>query len=480
VSLKRKAITGFSWSVFEGVFSTGSIFIVGIILARLLTPKDFGVVGIITAIIAVSNSVVEAGFGSALIRKLDANNDDFNTVFYTNLTTAFILYLLLFTFAPQIAIFFNIPILSDLIKVAGLVLLINAVVIIQRTLLNKSLNFKKLSIIAVISSIISGIIAVVMAFMDFGVWSLVALSILRPFINSILLWFSSNWFPQFIFSIKSFKELFNYGSKLLLTNLINTAYKNIYYFVIGKYFNPVALGFYTRADQFQSPFSANISFAIRRISFPILSNFQNDSKNLKIKFIQFIRFSMLLNFTIMLAIVAIAKPLVLLLIGEKWSTSIVYLQLLCVPGILYPLQILHLNLLLVKGYSNLNLKLEIIKKAILLPIIFVTINYGITEMIYGLILFSIIEYFINSYYTRKIIHYSLTEQFKDFLPFMIVSGATFLSMYIITIFEINLIIMLVIQLGVGIIVFTVINEILCLKEYQMIKTKITTLFKTYK
>ena len=319
-----------------------------------------------------------------------------------------------------------------------------------------------------------------MAFMDFGVWSLVALSILRPFINSILLWFSSNWFPQFIFSIKSFKELFNYGSKLLLTNLINTAYKNIYYFVIGKYFNPVALGFYTRADQFQSPFSANISFAIRRISFPILSNFQNDSKNLKIKFIQFIRFSMLLNFTIMLAIVAIAKPLVLLLIGEKWSTSIVYLQLLCVPGILYPLQILHLNLLLVKGYSNLNLKLEIIKKAILLPIIFVTINYGITEMIYGLILFSIIEYFINSYYTRKIIHYSLTEQFKDFLPFMIVSGATFLSMYIITIFEINLIIMLVIQLGVGIIVFTVINEILCLKEYQMIKTKITTLFKTYK
>lgn len=479
MSLKRKAIAGFSWTVFEGVFSQGAIFIVGIILARLLTPKDFGVVGIITAIIAVCNSVVEAGFGSALIRKLDANNTDFNTAFYTNLVVAVLLYFVLFLLAPNIAMFFDTPILSILIQVSGLVLVINAMVIIQRSLLSKALNFKKQGIIAIISSILSGIIAVGMATLNFGVWSLVALSLFRPFFNTILLWLSSSWFPKLLFSWKSFKDLFDYGSKLLLTNLINTAYKNIYYFLIGKYFNPIALGYYTRADQFQAPFSTNITFAIRRVSFPILSNFQNDSRNLKLKFVQFIRFSMLLNFSIMLGIAATAEPLVLLLIGDKWTTSIEYLQLLCIPGILYPLQILHLNLLLIKGYSNLNLRLELIKKIILIPIILISINFGISEMIYGLMIFSIIEYFINSYYTRKIIDYPILEQFKDFFPFIIISGTTFTVMFSFTLLDINLMLMLVAQIISGVLTFIIINEILALKEYKMVKTRLITLFRKY-
>lgn len=472
MSLKQKAITGFSWTMFEGFFAQGTIFIVGIILARLLTPKDFGVVGIITAIIAVANSVVEAGFSSALIRKIDADDNDYNTVFYTNLITAFVLYILLFISAPLIAEFFEIPILKNLIQVAGLVLLINSLVIIQRTLLTKELDFKKQGIISVVSSIMSGAIAVILAYKDFGVWSLIALAILKPLINSILLWLNSSWFPKLLFSKTSFKELFEFGYKLLVTNLINTIYKNIYYFIIGKYFSPIALGYYTRADQFQTPFSSNITFAIRRISFPILSDFQNDKVNLKIKFIQFIRFSLLLNFTLMLGIAAIAKPLVILLIGEKWEPSIIYLQLLCIPGMLYPLQILHLNLLLIKGYSNLNLKLELIKKIILLPIIFITVNFGIIYMIYGLILFSIIEYFINSFYTKKIIGYTLKQQFKDVLPFFIISGITFITMLSFTLLNLKLIFILPLQIISGSMIFVVINEILNLKEYQMLKTKL--------
>ncbi|MFV1450192.1 lipopolysaccharide biosynthesis protein [Maribacter sp. HS] len=480
MSLKQKAISGFSWTVFEGIFSQGAIFIVGIILARLLTPEDFGVVGIITAIITVTNSVVEAGFGSALIRKVEANDKDYNTVFYTNLVTAVFLYLLLFLSAKQIAYFFNTPILNDLIKVSASILVINGLVIIQRTILTKQLDFKKLGVFAVISSLLAGAIAVFMAYKDYGVWSLIAFSVLRPLMNSIMLWISSTWAPKLQFSRQSFTELFNFGYKLLITNLVNTAYKNVYYFIIGKYFSPTSLGFYTRADQFQTPFSTNITFAIRRISFPILSNFQNDRKNLKLKFIQFIRFSMFLNFTIMLIIAAISKPLILITIGEKWETSIFYLQLLCIPGMLYPLQILHLNLLLIKGYSNLNLRLEVIKKIILIPIILVTVNYGIVYMIYGLITFSIIEYFINSFYTRKIINYNLKNQLKDFLPFFTIAIVTFVSMLSITYFLSDIYLMLFIQLITGVIVFISINEIIKPMEYLTIKNKLLSILKNKK
>ncbi|WP_282113336.1 lipopolysaccharide biosynthesis protein [Maribacter stanieri] len=479
MSIKKKAIKGFSWTVFEGIFSQGAIFIVGIILARLLTPEDFGVVGIITAIITVTNSVVEAGFGSALIRKVDATEKDYNTVFYTNIITAVLLYLLLWAVANNIAAFFNTPILTNLIKVSGTILVINGLVIIQRTILTKQLDFKKLGIFAVVSSLLAGSIAIAMAYRDYGVWSLIAFSVLRPFLNSIMLWLSSNWKPKLEFSKNSFKELFNFGYKLLITNLVNTAYKNVYYFVIGKYFSPTSLGFYTRADQFQTPFSTNITFAIRRISFPILSNYQNDKKNLKIKFIQFIRFSMFLNFIIMLAIAAIAKPLILITIGEKWETSIFYLQLLCIPGMLYPLQILHLNLLLIKGYSNLNLKLEIIKKVILIPIILITVNFGIDYMIYGLIFFSILEYFINSFYTKKIIDYNLKDQFKDFLPFFLISVLTFISMLGVTFTAINLFLMISVQLIIGITVFILANELLKHNEYLTVRNKLLSLLKKY-
>lgn len=477
MSLKQKAIRGFSWTVFEGIFSQGAIFIVGIILARLLTPEDFGVVGIITAIITVANSVVEGGFGSALIRKIETTQDDYNTVFFTNLITALLLYIALFISAPAIASFFDTPILADLIKVAGAVLLINAMALIQRTLLTKELDFKRLGIIAILSSALSGVIAIYMAYQGFGVWSLIALFILRPLLNTALLWFYTTWIPKLVFSKSSFKELFDFGYKLLLGNLINTAYKNVYYFLIGKYFNPVALGYYTRADQFQTPFSINVAVAIRRISFPILSKVQNDRENLKAKFIQFIRYSMLLNFTAMLGLAAMAEPIILLLIGEKWEQSIIYLQLLCIPGLLYPLQILHLNLLLVKGYSNLNLKLEILKKIILLPIILVTVNYSVLYMIYGLIVFAVIEYFINSYYTRKMIAYSIGQQLKDFLPFVIIALITAASMYAITLLKMDLFVLVTVQLILGLVVFIVINELFKVGEYQMIKLKLLSLIK---
>lgn len=477
MSLKIKAVKSFSWTAFELIFSQGTVFVVGIILARILSPKDFGIIGIITAFVAIANSIVEGGFSSALLRKTNANNKDYNTVFYTNLVISVLLYLIILIFSDKLAVYFDIPILSKILIFSGIILIINALAIIQQTLLSKFLNFKIQAIISIIASMISGTIAVTMAYLNYGVWSLVALSILKPLINTILLWYFNTWRPALLFSRQSFNELFDYGYKLLVANLINTIYKNIYYVLIGKFFSTASLGYYTRAEQFQSPVSGNITRAIGKISFPMLSDLQTDNIKLKMAFTKFLRFSIFLNFTIMLAIAAMAKPLILLLIGEKWTTSIVYLQLLCVPGMLYPLQILHLNLLLVTGHSNLNLKLEVIKKIILLPLIYITVLIGIKAMIYGLILFAVIEYFINSYYTKKLINYSVKDQLKDIFPFILISFLTFITMYLITLLSLSLLTMLVIQIVLGVIVFVAINELLNLNEYIEIKTTFMKMLK---
>ena len=479
MSLKAKAINSFNWTAFEMLFSQGAIFIVGVILARILSPEDFGVIGIITAFLAISNSIIEGGFTSALLRKIDSDDNDYNTVFFSNLIVGILLYFLLLLFSESIAEFFELSILEVTLNYSGAVLIINAISMIQRTLLSKQLNFRFLAIISIIASFVSGLVAVLMAYNNYGIWSLVALLLLKPSTQTLLLWSFTKWRPSINFSTRSFNELFNFGYKVLVAGLINTIYKNIYYVLIGKLFSPAALGYYTRAEQFQSPISGNISRAISKISFPILSTLQDDGPKLKLGFIKFLKFSFFLTCIIMSGIAAMAKPIILLLIGSKWSTSIFYLQLMCIPGILYPLQILHLNLLLIKGHSNLNLKLEIIKKIILFPLVYFLALKSINAMLYGLILFSVIEYFINSFFTKRLINYPLKNQLLDLLPFIFMSFIIFMAMYSITFLSLDLILMLVVQFIVGAFVFLVINEILKLNEYIEIKVKAISIIKKF-
>tara|TARA_R110001599_G_scaffold185505_2_gene379774 strand:- start:1263 stop:2708 length:1446 start_codon:yes stop_codon:yes gene_type:complete len=477
MSLKQKAVNGFGWTVFEGVLSQGVLFIVGIILARLLTPKDFGIIGIISVFVAISSSFVEGGLGSALIRKPNVSDKDFNTVFYTNIFVSIFIYFLIYTFSFKIAEFFDESSLEKILKVSGLIVIINSFSIIHGAILTINLNFKIISIVNIIASSLSAIVALYMAYNGYGVWSLVMLSILRPLINCILLWFLNSWKPSFVFAISSFKELFDFGYKMLVSNLINTLYQNIYYFLIGKFFSPVTLGYYTRANQFQAPFSVNITLAISRISFPILASFQNDNVQLRKVFRKFLRFSALINFTILLSIAAIAKPLVLLTIGDKWETSILYLQILCIPGTFYPLQILNISLITALGHSNLFLKLEIIKKLILVPLILLTAFFSIEIMLYGLVLFSITEFFINSFYAKKLIGYSVKEQINDIYPFLLIALAVFLPMFLISLLNISLVKMLALQLPIGALTFCLINEKLKLNEYLEIKSNLFILIK---
>jgi len=328
-SLKDKTVHGVSWSLVDNVASSGISFSVGIVLARILSPAEFGILGMITVFIAVSNSIVESGFSSALIRKTDASDIDYNTVFYFNLLLGIVLYVILFLCAPAISTFFNEPVLIPVTRVMGTVLIINAFSIIQRTLLEKKVDFKTQAKISLIASVVSGMIGIGMAVKGFGVWSLVGQQVSKQLLNSIFLWTYNSWRPKRIFSGKSFKELFGFGSRLMISGLINTIYKNLYYVIIGKFYSAPQLGQFTRAELFSTIISGNMTNVVQRVSYPVLSSIQDEAERLKQAYRNVIKTSMLVSFALMMGLAAVAKPLILVLIGEKWLPAVVFMQIIC-------------------------------------------------------------------------------------------------------------------------------------------------------
>ncbi|MFW6371537.1 MAG: MOP flippase family protein [Bacteroidota bacterium] len=416
MSLKQKTVSGLTWSFIDQFANQGITFIFGIILARILTPHEFGLIGMITVFIAVSESFINSGFSSALIRKKDCTDTDFSTVFYFNLAAGVLFFIILFFSSPVIAGFFDEPQLEAIVQVLGIVLIIDSLTLIQRTILTKRIDFKLQARISVIASLGSGIIAITMAFSGFGVWSLVAQRISRQGLNSLFLWLWNRWKPSWVFSMKSFKELFGFGSKLLVSGLIDTLYRNIYYLVIGKFFSAADLGYFTRAQRFKDLPSKNLNRIISRVSYPVLSSIQDDMQRLKANYQKLIRSTMLITFVLMLGMAAVAEPMIITLIGEKWRPSIIYLQMLCFVGMMYPLHALNLNMLKVSGRSDLFLKLEIIKKILAVPTIIIGVIWGIKIMIAGMMVNTLFAYYINSYWSGRFIGYSTREQVKDILP----------------------------------------------------------------
>ncbi len=394
MSLKQQTITGITWSFIDNSMTQIITFVVGIILARLLEPREFGLIGMITIFIAIAQSFVDSGFSQALIRKNDCTEQDYSTVFYFNIFVSIIFYIILFFSAGLISSFFNEKQLNNLIKALGLGIIINGFGIVQVAQLTKEIDIKTQTKISTIANIFSGILSIYLAYIGFGVWSLVWRSLSNNFFRILLLWFWHKWRPQIIFSLQSFRELFTFGSKLLASGLLHTIFENLYYIVIGKYFSPEQLGFYTRANSFANLPSSNISTVIQRVSYPVLSRLQDDPVQLKSGMKKLIQITMYITFVLMFLMAAVAKPLIITLIGIKWMQSIPYLQLLCFALVLYPLQSLNLNLLNVKGRSDLFLKLEVIKKIAIVPIIFIGIFYGIEALIIGIIVHSFFAYFI--------------------------------------------------------------------------------------
>ena len=468
-SLKDKTVHGVSWSLVDNVASSGISFSVGIVLARILSPAEFGILGMITVFIAVSNSIVESGFSSALIRKTDASDIDYNTVFYFNLLLGIVLYVILFLCAPAISTFFNEPVLIPVTRVMGTVLIINAFSIIQRTLLEKKVDFKTQAKISLIASVVSGMIGIGMAVKGFGVWSLVGQQVSKQLLNSIFLWTYNSWRPERIFSGKSFKELFGFGSRLMISGLINTIYKNLYYVIIGKFYSAPQLGQFTRAELFSTIISGNMTNVVQRVSYPVLSSIQDEAERLKQAYRNVIKTSMLVSFALMMGLAAVAKPLILVLIGEKWLPAVVFMQIICFGEMLYPLHAINLNMLQVKGRSDLFLRLEVIKKFFTILPIGLGIFYGIEFMLWGSVIVSFIAFYLNSYYSVQLVNYSTWTQIKDILPAFLVSLVVAATMWSVTLLNFPVVITLVVQCATGLVLGVIFYEIIKLPEYMELK-----------
>lgn len=469
-SLKSKTVKGVGWSFADSLGSQGITFIVGLVLARMLTPAEYGLIGIILIFVNVFNSIVNSGFSAALIRKKDATDDDYSTVFITNMAISVVLAIALFFSAPLIADFFDQPQLDALSKAMSCIVIINALGLVQFTILTKRIDFKTHTKISLIASISSGIIGIGMAFAGYGVWSLVGQQISRQLLNTLLLWLYNKWIPKMHFSTKSFKELFGFGWKLLVSSLIDVAWRDIYQIVIGKCYSPATLGQYTNAHHFGSIFSSNLTSIIQRVSYPVLSSIQDDKDRMKQAYRRVIKVTMLVTFVFMLGLAAVAKPMILVLIGDQWLIAAMFLPIICLQMMLYPLHAINLNMLQVQGRSDLFLRLEIIKKAIAVIPLLLGIFIDIYWMLWGSVFAGMFAFYLNSYYSGKLLNYSTTDQVKDILPSFGIAVIMAIITYLVSLLPLSPFILLPLQIIVGAVITIVLCETIKLEEYKELKS----------
>ena len=475
-SLKNKTVKGVSWSFLDNIANQGITFFVGLILARILTPEEYGLIGIITIFIAVFNSIVDSGFSNALIRKSDVKDIDLNTVFISNMVMSVVLFFALFFSASFIADFFSQPQLKPLTQVMASIVIINAFAIIQRTILVKRIDFKTQTKVSFIASITSGVIGVGMAFYGLGVWSLVGQQISRQSLNTLFLWFYAKWYPKLQFSWQSFKELFGFGWKLLVSGLIDTVWREIYQIVIGKCYTPAALGQYTRAHQFGSIFSSNLMTIVQRVSYPVLSTIQDDKKRMKNAYRQIIKVSMLVTFVLMFGLAAVSQPMIQVLVGDQWLIAATFLPIICLQMVLYPLHAMNLNILQVQGRSDLFLKLEIIKKCVAVIPLLLGIFINIYWMLCGSVVTGIFAYYLNSYYSGRFLDYPITAQVKDILPSFGIAIVMAIATYAISLLPLSPFTLLPLQVLAGAFVTLALCEWTQLEEYREIKKVLIPMF----
>ena len=415
-SLKDKTVKGVAWSGIDNVVQMGVSFVVSIILARLLSPDDYGLLGLIVVFTAVCQALINGGFTTALIRKKDATDDDYNTVFISNLGMSLLLYAIIYLCSPAIANFFERQELVALTRVSSLGMIIGALALVQQTRLTKRIDFKTQTKITIIASVTSGVIGIGMALLDFGVWALVAQQLSATSLRTILLWFYNKWIPQLRFSSVSFHELFGFGWKMMVSGLLDTIWKELYQVIVGKFYSPATLGQYTRAKQFSQLFSSNLTTVVQRVTYPVLSNIQDDKERMVSAYRRIIKTTMFITSISMFFVGAISEPLLYCLIGPKWHEAATYLPLICISGSLYPLHAINLNMLQVQGRSDLFLGLEVVKKIIGLAPLAVCIYYGVLPMLYVNLITGLICYFLNSYFPGKLLGYTSWMQLKDIAP----------------------------------------------------------------
>ncbi|MDA3884348.1 MAG: lipopolysaccharide biosynthesis protein [Candidatus Delongbacteria bacterium] len=468
-SLTNKTISGVFWSGTQRFASLGIQFIITLIIARILTPEDYGLIGMVTIFTALGIIILDSGFGQALIRKQDTTDEDYSTILFFQILLGVLTYTVLFFASPLIAAFYNTPQLESLSKVIFLILPINSLGMIHLTILRKNVRFKTYAKITIISAIVSGSIAVTMAYLGFGVWTLVVQMLLQALFVSILLWHFIKWRPKLVFKIESIKSIILFSSSLLSIGIIKTIARNIYTLLIGKFYPIAQVGYYNQAKRFEEIPSQSITGIIQSVSYPVLSTLQSDDKKLKQGYKKVITQTMFIILPLMIVLAAIADNLFLVLLTDKWSPSVPLFRILCAFGILYPLHSINENILKVKGRGKLLVILEILKNIILFITILLTIRAGVVILLLGSVLTSFISVLINMYFCGKEINYKILEQFRDISPIGIISLISAAIVWSLNLLNFSSLITLILQIPLSIIMFITFCELFNISAYYTMK-----------
>lgn len=461
MSLKKQALSGVIWTFADTFLIRGFSFVAMIFLARWLGPADFGLIGMIAVFIAIGSSLTDSGMTNSLIRTKDPDQSDYSTVFIVNLIMSLLVYAIIYLAAPFIAEFFGHVVLIDVIRLYCLIFLIIAFSAVQLAILTKEMNFRKIAIINLPSTIIGVAVGLYLGYNDYGVWSIVWMYLTTSGLKSILLWLTTNWKPKLLFSNAKFKYHYSFGYKLMLSGLLDTVFRNIYNILIGKYFSAQTLGFYERSKQFSEYPSSTLTGIISKVSYPMLSNIKDDPNRLEDVYRKLIRVSFFVIAPLMLGSAAVAKPLFLLILGEEWLPAALFFQILSLAMMLYPIHAFNLNILKVYGRSDLFLKLEVIKKAIISISIIVAFQFGIMGLVWSSVFTSFAALGVNMYYSSKLINYPIKNQIKDLIQTLFLALITAFLMFQLTKFFLDTQLVLQITLAVlcGIIIYTSINYI---------------------
>lgn len=431
----------------------GIQFIVMIVLARILLPEDFGLIVLVTVFINMAGIITQGGFNLALIQKKKVDEADFSSVFYLNIFIASILYILLFFIAPYIASYFEQPQLKSILRILAITLFFYSFSAIQNTIISREFKFKKLFISTLTASIIAGIVGIVMAYTNYDIWALVGFQLTNQFLVSIILWFTIKWRPKLLFSYKRIKSLFSFGWKLLVSSLIDAMDMNIRSLLIGKLFNPAILGFYNRGDQFPSLVVNNINGAIQAVMFPTLSTLQDDKNRVKEMVRRAIVTSSFIIFPMMVGLAVIAEPLVELLLTDKWLPAVPFIQIFCAGYALWPIHTANLQAINALGRSDIFLKLEIIKKALGIVVLIVSIPFGVYAVAISIVVGGVMASFINAFPNSKLLNYSIREQWNDVIPSLLLSIVMGAVIYTFHWLEMPALLTIVVQVFAGIVIY---------------------------
>jgi O-antigen/teichoic acid export membrane protein len=454
-------VTGIFWYFLQQFSYFGVQGATTFILAWFLVPEDFGLMAMVTIFFSLGVTLMDSGISQAIIRKKEVGQIDYSTAFFTNLGLGILAYAILFAAAPAIANFYNEPVLSPLVRIAGLVVVINSFQLIQIADLTRRMDFKVQFRVTLPTSLLSGIVAVALAGLGFGVWSLVAQMLIAALAVTVLYWITNRLRPTWEFSIESFQEMFGFGSKLFLSGLISTAYSNIYIVVIGKIFTALEAGYFYFVQQITALVVTLLCGVVQHVTYPALATLQDDDRTLKESFRNIIKTVVYVLYPGLIALIVLAEPIFRIVLKSEWLPAVPYLQLLCISSLMYPLHAINLNILKVKGRSDLFLYLEIFKTILGLVILLISIPYGVFGILVGLIVSSVLSYVPNSYFSSTLIGYSIPDQVRDVLPLFLVASSMGLLMYVMGwLFSFSDIIEVIVISFAGLVFYLIVNHII--------------------